>query len=121
MKFHLTTEGFLCECFPNFPVTEDCAEIELTEEQKEKVSVGKRGYAWKYIDGELVLTDIRNDVDYRRLRLPLLAAFDKWEKAVLRGRESEDKKVMNWYQELLDLAPTAFEEGNIPDRIKYYF
>lgn len=51
-------------------------------------------------------------------REPLLIAFDKWEKAVLRGREEDSAEIMQWYQDLLDLVESAFE--NVPDRINYY-
>ena len=54
----------------------------------------------------------------RNERKHLLDAFDKWEKAVLRGREFDDEKVMTWYQLLLDLEETAFE--SIPPRVRYY-
>ena len=54
----------------------------------------------------------------RTQRKPLLEAFDKWEKAVLRGRELDDEQIMNWFYELLDLKQTAFD--NIPENIKYY-
>ncbi len=54
----------------------------------------------------------------RMKRGPLLSAFDKWEKAVLRGRETDDNAVMEWYRNLLDLKEEAFE--NIPDRVRYY-
>lgn len=56
--------------------------------------------------------------ELRARREPLLEAFDKWEKAVLRGRETDSVVIMGWYQDLLDLIPSAFE--NIPERIKYY-
>lgn len=59
--------------------------------------------------------------DYLRdKRDPLLSAFDKWEKAVLRGREVEDERVMQWYYDLLDLKEDAFKENNIPARVQYY-
>lgn len=54
----------------------------------------------------------------RAKRTFLLDAFDKWEKAVLRGREQDDYSIMIWYQDLLDLENRAFE--NVPERIKYY-
>lgn len=56
--------------------------------------------------------------ELRARREPLLEAFDKWEKAVLRGREQDSVMVMGWYQDLLDLVPGAFE--NIPERVQYY-
>ena len=55
----------------------------------------------------------------REQRSGLLMAFDKWEKAVLRGRETDDENIMQWYQDLLDLKESAFE--NVPERVKYYF
>lgn len=54
----------------------------------------------------------------RSKRKKLLEAFDKWEKAVLRGREEENDSIMLWYYDLLDLKESAFE--NIPDRVNYY-
>lgn len=54
----------------------------------------------------------------RNKRIPLLNAFDKWEKAVLRNREQDDYSIMLWYQDLLNLQDTAFTI--IPERIKYY-
>lgn len=54
----------------------------------------------------------------RAKRTPLLNAFDKWEKAVLRGRELDDTAIMEWYKDLLDLKEEAFE--NIPNRVQYY-
>lgn len=54
----------------------------------------------------------------RSKRVHLLEAFDKWEKAVLRGREQDDYSIMSWYNDLKDLQDSAFE--NIPARIEYY-
>ena len=47
-----------------------------------------------------------------------LEAFDKWEKAVLRGREEDSEDIMFWYRNLLDLKEETF--NNVPERIKYY-
>jgi hypothetical protein len=60
----------------------------------------------------------RRKAQLRAKRTPLLAAFDKWEKAVLRGREEDSESVMNWYKAILDLDDNAFEA--IPARIEYY-
>lgn len=54
----------------------------------------------------------------RAKRNSLLNAFDKWEKAVLRGREEDKGYIMAWYYDLLDLKEYAFE--NVPEEIKYY-
>lgn len=60
--------------------------------------------------------DIKKEL--REKRKPLLEAFDKWEKAVLREREPDDEAIMRWFNNILDLKQTAFE--NIPERIQYY-
>ena len=78
---------------------------------KKKIITG-RDVEWVWTDEEELKKQRRNE------RKPLLDAFDKWEKAVLRGRELDDEKVMTWYQLLLDLEETAFE--SIPPRVRYY-
>ena len=54
----------------------------------------------------------------RNKRARLLNAFDKWEKAVLRGRETDSAAVIQWYKDLLDLKENAFTY--IPIRVAYY-
>ena len=54
----------------------------------------------------------------RLVRSRLLEAFDKWEKAVLRGREEDSEEVMIWYRSILDLNETAIK--NVPAKIDYY-
>ena len=56
----------------------------------------------------------------REERKVLLEAFDKWEKAVLRGREKDDSSIMSWYRDLLNLVESAFLDENVPDRVGYY-
>lgn len=81
------------------------------------------GHTKKFENG--VLTDMtqeemtsHNGNRLRCKRKYLLEAFDKWEKAVLRGRETDDSMIMLWYQMLLDLNAAAFD--SVPERIKYY-
>lgn len=56
--------------------------------------------------------------ELRGNRVKLLEAFDKWEKAVLRGRAEDDAEIMNWYRDILDLKAEAFE--NVPEAVRYY-
>ena len=56
----------------------------------------------------------------REERKVLLEAFDKWEKAVLRGREKDDSSIMSWYRDLLNLVESAFLDENVPERVRYY-
>lgn len=70
-----------------------------------------------YTSEELAKRDM---AQLRSRRSILLTGFDKWEKAVLRGREEDSADVMEWYQKLLDLDETAFTDANIPERVKYY-
>lgn len=66
-----------------------------------------------------IIPSEEENLNYLRTeRNVLLEAFDKWEKAVLRGREQDDLSIMNWYYDLLDLKETAF--ANVPSEIKYY-
>lgn len=60
-----------------------------------------------------------NELDELRVkRTVLLEAFDKWEKAVLRGREEDNETIMKWYTDILDLVLESYT--NIPERILYY-
>lgn len=78
----------------------------------------------EYEDIQVYIPYTEEELEEKRLaklrsrRVGLLTAFDKWEKAVLRGRESDDLAVMEWYRRLLDLKESAFE--NIPERVRYY-
>ena len=77
------------------------------------IGVGEDGYSPIWLEKQPPTAD-----ELRARREPLLEAFDKWEKAVLRGREQDSVVIMGWYQDLLDLVPSAFE--NIPERVQYY-
>ena len=78
---------------------------------KKKIVTGQ-DVVWVTTDEAEIKKQRRNE------RKPLLEAFDKWEKAVLRSREVDDEEVMAWYQNLLDLEEAAFE--NVPERVRYY-
>jgi uncharacterized protein YuzE len=58
----------------------------------------------------------------RRLREPLLVAFDKYKSNVVYGVEIENEKqrlsIIEWYNAIKNLSENAIE--NIPDKIKYY-
>lgn len=71
-----------------------------------------------YTQEILLEIEERKKTILRDKRKPLLEAFDKWEKAVLRGREVDSSVVMNWYTSLLDLEESAFD--NIPSVVQYY-
>lgn len=71
-----------------------------------------------YTQEILLEIEERKKTILRDKRKPLLEAFDKWEKAVLRGREVNSSVVMNWYTSLLDLEESAFD--NIPSVVQYY-
>ena len=64
------------------------------------------------------LNEIQKLAILRGKRSRLLTAFDKWEKAVLRGRETESLEIMNWFYNLLNLDEQAI--NNVPERVKYY-
>lgn len=58
----------------------------------------------------------------RERREPIIIAFDKYKTNVEYGIESESTEqhaaMLAWYQDLLDLEETAFE--NVPERVRYY-
>lgn len=103
--------------YQSFPLADEDITIEVEEDILKEI-------------GKTKCFDVENNtiIDYdnteevlERLRFkrkPLLIAFDKWEKAVIRGREEDSAKIMSWYYDLLDLKENAFT--NIPERIKYY-
>lgn len=68
-----------------------------------------------YSDEEI---EERKKAQLRARRKSLLEAFDKWEKAVLRGREDDSADIMAWYQSLLNLEESAFFD--VPERVEYY-
>ena len=61
---------------------------------------------------------------FRVLRTALLEAFDKYKSNVNYGILSEDNetkiKIISWYNDLLNLVESAFEDNNIPSEIKHY-
>ena len=96
------------------------------------VDLDKIHLGFSYVDSndnvvyndEIYNTYLKNKLKEKELnkkrikRKQLLEAFDKWEKAVLRGREEDDDSIMLWYYDLLDLKESAFE--NVPTAIQYY-
>lgn len=91
---------------------------------KEIEAVAAKDAYDEYEDIQVYITYTEQVLEERRLnslryeRASLLSAFDKWEKAVMRGREEDDKTVMQWYRDLLDLKESTFTV--VPERIKYY-
>lgn len=68
----------------------------------------------------------RRFTDFRKLREQQFKAFDIWERAVLRGRETDSIDVINWYQEMLDFPgqiteyTTSNEYPVMSDALKKY-
>lgn len=73
---------------------------------------------WENTVKERKLKQLRNK------RKPLLEAFDKYKSNVNYGVVIEDEITRNnilvWYQGLLNLVESAFEDEYIPSQIKYY-
>lgn len=105
---------------------EDSVELELSDEDIAILESYFNTYKCYWTENHVeigepvsyVLTEEEELEQKRADRIPLLLAFDKWEKAVLRGRETDSIDIMNWYQSLLDLKDDAFIQ--IPDRVQYY-
>lgn len=77
---------------------------------------GTKYYAEKIVFPVLSVEENKNLL--RNKRQPLLTAFDKWEKAVLRGRELDSIDIMTWFHLLKELDENAI--NNVPERVKYY-
>lgn len=97
--------------YPNGGIDEELIE-DIVEEAKEEYD--------EYEDIQVYIQYTEEELKNikRSKRSAFLDAFDKWEKAVLRGREQDDYIIMSWYKDLLDLKDTSFDI--IPERIKYY-
>ncbi len=88
-------------------------EIEVTDSNE-------KGFLYNMLEADSLeeAKEKAKKVYLRDDRIALLDAFDIWEKAVIRGRELDSTEIMDWYNDILDLKESAFE--NIPDRIKHY-
>lgn len=118
MIFVKPINTYACEILDSF----ENGSIELPYENKEAFEK-VFGYSKKFNGNALVDMTAEEiaEKNANRLRCKrkyLLEAFDKWEKAVIRGRETEDSMIMLWYNMILDLNAAAFT--SIPERIKYY-
>jgi hypothetical protein len=97
---------------------------ETLEEIKPIADIPAQDAYDEYEDIQIYIPYTQEEIDnhkknkLRSLRKPLLEAFDKWEKAVLRGREMDDELVMEWYYAILDLDEKEIE--NVPERVQYY-
>ncbi len=116
-------DGNKVEITPDLDLTDPAYGKSVTEIKAEPDTLAQE--AWdEYEDIQVFVPYTADELAERKKsalrarRSVLLSAFDKWEKAVLRGRESDDVAVMEWYQRLLDLDELAFE--SIPNRVQYF-
>ena len=107
---------------------------EKYQEYKSKI---KNGYKAEFsvLDNSVIITytlkeNWENTLKERKLkqlrnkRKPLLEAFDKYKSNVNYGvvteTETTREVIVTWYQGLLNLVESAFEDEYIPSQIKYY-
>ena len=108
MRYYKNKQTGVVITTTNFEYNTDEIYVEISEEEYHKT-----------IESFIVETSEEEQQDHlRNQRIALLNAFDKWEKAVLRGREIDSEEIMNWYESILDLEESAFV--NVPQRINYY-
>ena len=102
--------------------------IEVTEEDLNQIGLTK---CFDLENNCVVDYDNTEDLErerkqeLRRLREPLLVAFDKYKSNVNYGVEFETEeqrqKIIKWYNEIKNLNESyIIKDENIPDRIKYY-
>ena len=118
MIFVKPIEKYMCEILAEMEDGALQLPFDSREEFESVLGVTKKFDNNEFLDMTSEEMTEKNLFKLRTKRKYLLIAFDKWEKAVLRGREQEDNMINMWYQLLLDLNVAAFE--NVPDRIKYY-
>lgn len=109
MRYYLDTINNSVFAIENF-------EYELRENQDIEITKDKYDEFLKPFNTPLSEEDKKNTL--RKKRRVILNAFDKWEKAVLRGREVDSEEIMNWYESILDLDEEAIK--SIPNEISYY-
>lgn len=72
------------------------------------------------------ITKEQRQEHFRNYRRQVFEAFDKWEKAVLKGREQDDNIIMTWFQEMLDYPEIMTESTTwrdypeTPEQVKKY-
>ncbi len=123
MKINLIIENERIVGYQTFPISENLPVYEI-DDIPEDLTNGEYGILNNkivklgYTKEQLKINEEKNLETKRQKRKTLLEAFDKWEKAVLRGRMSENASIMNWYEKLLNLEDSAFE--TIPSEIEYF-
>jgi len=125
VRVYYNADGWVCDRYPqHLPITDDCNFVDVSEDEYLESLSTNDHFAWKVFNGCLVMVQFEPIPQEKQLqklredRIALLDAFDKWEKAVLRGREEDDLQIMRWYKDLLDLQPLAFRQ--VPARVAHY-
>lgn len=110
-----------------YPIDDSLPKLEVEDPTIIKLGITK------LIDGKIVQpvgyaenVEAKNNARFRMFRKSCFAAFDTWEKNVLRGREAEDETIQAWYQSMLDYPTqitdktTRDDYPTIPEKIRYY-
>lgn len=124
MKFKLSEDNEILMYDGEF--SDFTCDVDITPKEKKLIDCYFPVNKFYLIDGTIRVGEVR-DLSLtaeetirqkRKERYTLLQAFDRWEKAVLRGREQDSEEIMAWFYDLLDLKDEAFV--NIPERVQYY-
>lgn len=120
-KIYYNNDGFICELYPYIPVTDNCSEMEISDELYQKITHIPKNHAWKVVNGECLCIDIRTqqekDTDYlnhlRTVRMRECFAI------VNRGQVWYDtldiyqkEQLASWYLAWLNVTDTKI----IPDK-----
>ena len=119
-KYVVITSKFNCQ---SFPLNEKA--IFVSQEDLDQIGITK---CFDLENNRVVDYDntidkiIEHKNELRSMRTPLLKAFDVYKSNVAYGVEFENEEqreeIINWYNSLLQLDESAFE--NVPERVRYY-
>lgn len=126
-KIFYNNNNYICNIPPNFlPIEDEEQYIEIEDERKYySLFSCAPHYCWKIQDDEFIQIRYENDTEEEKLsqlrsqRADILKAFDIYKSNVQYGiiyeTEYQHTQIISWYEDLLNLIPSAFE--NIPYEI----
>lgn len=125
-KIYYNNEGYICNLYPYIPVTDDCTEMEITDEIYSKITQIPKNHAWKVDNGKCVCVDMRTQQEKEVAMLERLRELRRREcfATVNRGQvwydtlsEQQRSEIKTWYIEWLNVTET-FEIPSKPNWLK---
>ena len=119
-KYVVITSKFNCQSFPLNEKAIFVSQEDLDQIGKTKCFDLENNRVVDYDNTIDKIIERKNEL--REMRTPLLKAFDIYKSNVAYGVEFESEEqreeIIKWYNSLLQLDESAFE--NVPERVRYY-